>query len=327
MSALTDLPEAWERLSVRLARRGFPVRDATPLPGDVSPRRYLRVELSSGGTAILALYPPALEQACRRFASTTALLQEVGVRVPRILAVSHKQEWMLLEDTGSRTLFDLRARGWRHLRPYLEHARAIALRIATLDRDRVAALGPPLDAALLRDELRQTWEVFLRPHGLAGEGELRRRLRAALDALCTRLSAETPVPCHRDFMARNLAPLEPAPLLAVLDHQDLRPGPPFYDLASLLNDSLFPPWEMERELLAPVLGGTQDRERYERAAAQRALKAIGTFAAFARRGFDRHLPLIAPTLARALRHLGNLPETRPLAPELARLWEAALPGR
>jgi aminoglycoside/choline kinase family phosphotransferase len=140
-------------------------------------------------------------------------------------------------------------------------------------------------------------------------------------------------------MARNLVPRpRPRPAasgdeaaLVVLDHQDLRLGPPGYDLASLLNDSLFPPAELEEGWLARVLPpGEAPRLAYHRAAAQRTLKAVGTFAAFARRGSDRHLPLIPPTLERALYHLGRLPEGRKLAPELERRWRqaasAASPG-
>ena len=58
------------------------------------------------------------------------------------------------------------------------------------------------------------------------------------------------MPCHRDFMVRNLMPLRGRRGLVVLDHQDLRLGPPLYDLASLLNDTLFPPPEAEEALLA-----------------------------------------------------------------------------
>src|SRR5260370_24078577 len=99
-------------------------------------------------------------------------------------------------------------------------------------------------------------------------------------------------------MARNLMPL-PGGAVGVLDHQDLRLGPPAYDVASLLNDTLFPPAEIEQELLVATPSATP-RAAYHLAAAQRTFKAVGTYASFARRGAPRHLPLIPPTLARAL---------------------------
>ncbi len=112
--------------------------------------------------------------------------------------------------------------------------------------------------------------------------------------------------------------------LAVLDHQDLRLGPPLYDLASLLNDTLFPPPEIEEELLARVLRSEGDRVRYHRAAAQRTLKAVGTYTSFALRGADRHLPLVAPTLGHCLRHLARVPESAAIVDELGRAWGPVL---
>ena len=55
-----------------------------------------------------------------------------------------------------------------------------------------------------------------------------------------------------------------------------------------------------------------DPEQYRRAVVQRSLKAVGTYLAFARGGKRRHLPLVAPTLERALRFFPELPETAPL---------------
>lgn len=108
-------------------------------------------------------------------------------------------------------------------------------------------------------------------------------------------------------MARNLL-IDRKGRLAVLDHQDLRLAPAVYDLASLLNDSLFASVRLERELVPSRLPAGCTLTDYHRVAVQRTLKAIGTFVAFARAGAHRHLPLVAPTLAAALRHLRALPE-------------------
>ena len=109
--------------------------------------------------------------------------------------------------------------------------------------------------------------------------------------------------------------------LGVLDFQDLRLGPPAYDLASMLNDSLFPAAELERGWVERFVPAAVGVEGYLRAVAQRTLKAVGTFARFAERGDARHLPLVAPTLERAARALSRLPETAgefaPLAARLA----------
>ena len=299
-----------------LAGSGFDVREVHPLAGDVSPRRYERLTAADGTTAILALYPADHRATCVRFARSTAILAGAGVPVPRVLAADCERGWMLLQDLGEHTLAELRDRPWRELAGYFEQAAALAARIAALPLEVVRGLNPPLDGALMLGELAQTRQLFLEPQGLLPP-------LAALEDLCGELAADPPVPCHRDYMARNLVP-DGADRVAVLDHQDLRLGPPAYDLASLLNDTLFPPRGLERRLVDAAFPTAAGRLRYHRAAAQRTLKAVGTYAAFARRGSARHLPLIAPTLRRFLRHFASVPEGAPLAPGLERAWGRVL---
>lgn len=300
-----------------LRSRSWRILGAEPMAGDVSRRRYHRLALEGGGGAVLALYPPDLQEACRRSLATGHLLASVGVRVPGVLAEDCRAGWTLLEDLGERTLYDLEDRPWPELEPYFEAAVAALQRIVRLAPGRIRGLNPPLDARLLGNELRHTAEHLLEPLGLP---------LPPLELLCRRLGAEEPVPCHRDYGARNLVPLPGTDgeraSVGVLDHQDLRPGPPLYDLASLLNDSLFPPPQAEARLLAAA--GVNDPEPYHRVAAQRTLKAVGSYAAFARRGDPRHLRLVPPTLERALTHLERTPETAALAPELRELWKPAL---
>jgi hypothetical protein len=311
--------EAW------LAPAGFGPREIQPLHGDVSPRRYFRVLFGDGGSAILATYPLEIREVCPRFLRTTAILEGAEVRVPRVLGSDCEAGWMLVEDLGLRTLGEWgKGRPWSELAAYFEHALDLAARIARLSPEGVADLNPTLGRELLMQELAQTWDLFLEPKGLVRDPALAADLEAALDALCETLGAEPPVPCHRDFMARNLMPLPEPGRLAVLDHQDLRLGPPLYDVASLLNDTLFPPAEVEEAFLATVAPSPADRERYHRAAAQRTLKAVGTYVKFARQGATRHLPLIGPTLGRFVAHFGRIPEGRDLAARLGEVWSPVL---
>jgi aminoglycoside/choline kinase family phosphotransferase len=301
-----------------------PPREIQPLTGDVSPRRYFRVVLADGATAILANYPEEVRPACGRFLRTTAILDAAGVRVPRVLAGDCEEGWMLVEDLGPRTLGEWgRGRPWSELDGFFRHALELAERISRLPLDGLAELNPVLGRELLTRELAQTWDLYLEPQGLVGDPGLAADLRAALDALCAALGGEPPVPCHRDFMVRNLMPLSDGGL-AVLDHQDLRLGPPLYDVASLLNDTLFPPADAEEALLAVAAGTPGDRVRYHRAAAQRTLKAVGTYAKFARLGADRHLPLIGPTLAHFVKHFARVPEGEAIAARLREAWSPVL---
>lgn len=289
------------RLEAWLARRGLGSAPVEPLAGDVSSRRYFRVRVPGGERRIAAYYPPELRRAQVRFSAAAELLEEVGVRVPRRYAEDRRAGFSLIEDLGARTLAE------RHdldPAPWIARAFEIGERIAGLAPTVVAGLGSaPLDAVLLERELARTVEVFLAPRGLAPES-----LVVALGRLCRELGSEAAVPCHRDLMARNLIPLEDGEL-AVIDFQDLRLGPPAYDTASLLNDTLFAPDEVERDLVGRLEARGIALQSYRRAVVQRTLKAVGTFVAFARRGDPRHLPLVGPSLERAARHLSVLPET------------------
>ncbi len=277
---------------------------------------------------MVAYYPVKLRPGCRRFCLTTALLSGAGVPVPVVRATDCRRGLMLLEDAGDRTLYDQAASAWHALAPIYRLAASFLQRIRDLPCERVRSLNPALDTALLRWELRKTWDLFLVPQNLVGDADTAAAFSGALDALCDELgSGERAVPCHRDFMPRNLMlrdDREPACRLLVLDHQDLRLGPPAYDLASLLNDSLFPPAWLEEELVAALLPGAGGALDYRRAVVQRSIKAVGNYCDFARRGFDRHLRLVAPTLARAWRWFGAVPELRALRPALRPGWEAFL---
>lgn len=299
--------------------------EVTPISGDVSARRYFRARFNQdvgiGTSAIVAVYPTELKAVCRLFRKTSRLLENQGIRVPRILADDCDRGFMLLEDLGPQTLFDQREEDWTVLEPQLVAARQIIDRLQALPMAAVEQLSPPLGAELLRSELEMTWRVYLEPQGLCGKAEESRRLANALDTLCLRLDEAEPVPSHRDFMARNLVPLRSAsePVLAVLDHQDLRLAPPAYDVASLCNDSLYPPPDVVDRILGPV-----EKESYHRASAQRTLKIVGTFVSFAHQGFDRYLELVGTTMTRFLYHFGRLPEGESLVSGLEARWIARL---
>jgi hypothetical protein len=90
-----------------LEELGLEVRAASALAGDVSQRRYFRVELGDGGPSrIAAHYPESLRATMTRFVAAQALLASAGVRVPEIYQWSAQRGWMLVEDLGAATLFE-----------------------------------------------------------------------------------------------------------------------------------------------------------------------------------------------------------------------------
>jgi len=302
------------------------------LAGDVSARRYARLRLENGKRFVVCAYPEDMADVASRFLAATELLNSVGVPLPGVEGYSVGEPvWILLEDLGPQTVFDRWEGGGLSpaaLDRCLTEAEAHVGRIQLLSPVSVRSLGsPPLDRNLLMAELDLSWERFLEPRGLVRNVTLAEQLRALCDAVCERLGSAAPVPCHRDFMVRNLmlraSEREDAePEVVVIDHQDLRLGPPHYDLASLLNDSLTLSTGQRRGHLAVLGEDLEELSLYHAAVAQRMLKIAGTFAHFAALGNDRHLPLIRPALRRFCEALDALPEGRELAPRLRREWAA-----
>ncbi len=314
-----------KELWVWLTESGVRSQAQIPLAGDLSPRRYFRVLLRPTGSAIAVFYPPDLAAVEQRFAAVQRLLLSAGVRVPEILLRNPERGWVLLEDLGEATLYDRRHEGWAFLTPQLAQAVNVAERIAALDPIEVRQLGSPdLGSELLRRELAQTEQCLFERCELYQDRGFAREMGQALDELASRLGELPLQPCHRDLMARNLIPQGDGPI-GVLDFQDLRFGPPGYDLASLFHDSLFASETLEQELAAyaPRARSRQEEDRH-RVTAQRCLKAAGTFAAFALRGAKRHLPLLAPTLEHAWKALGELPEGRSVVAHIGLRWRSAL---
>ena len=332
-----DSAAPWGAVLDALAAAGWAPVSFEPLAGDVSARRYGRLRLVSGEQRIVCSYPDDMKDVAVRFLGATELLASVGVPTPRVDHHSLEHPvWVLLEDLGPRTLFEQWKEGGSgaevDLGRRLAEARDLIGRIQLLPADRVRALGcPPLDRDLLMAELDQTWERFLEPRGLVADPGLAEQLRALCAAICERLDSAATVPCHRDFMARNLmlrksTAASPGGVdeLVVIDHQDLRLGPLSYDLASLLNDTLTLSVRERQEHLSATGIDAGSMLQYHAAAAQRTLKIAGTFAYFAVVGSDRYLRLIPPALRRFLDALQALPEGRELAPRLRKAWASVL---
>ena len=146
------------------------------------------------------------------------------------------------------------------------------------------------------------------------------------------LSAFPRVLAHRDYHSRNVMVLGSAKTpghrnLRILDFQDARMGNVFYDLASLLRDSYVTlPEDAVEDLryawrhvaTAELRGAAGDPGafswRFDLAALQRNVKAIGTFGNQAHnRGKRIYLRFIPPTVAHLRRNFERNPPMRALA--------------
>lgn len=256
----------------------------------------------------------------------TDFLLELQVRVPRIGL--ELDDVYLVEDLGDLHL---------HHQPTPAHYAAL---LGVHRRYFLAELpaGHPnralaLDVLLFRRELRQFAQsgVFARSGQTFTEQE-RHALGQALDALAA-MACEGPQALqHRDLHSRNVLLREGSVFL--IDHQDMRRGPLFYDLASLetdayvdLPDDVRAILRAERGQLGEIAGmSTTDRERqYRRTALQRVLKALGTFGKLLAEGRESYQAAETRALAHAAALLESIAEhdpegSRTLAPLLQLSW-------
>ena len=333
-----DGAEARERIDGYLTRSGLADRSArvVPLTGDASDRRYFRILVPEEQSVVLSLYAGPFDFEKMSFVNVARLLSKMPVPIPALLGHADDLGVLALEDLGDVTLQAHlgAASPEEHAALYRE---AVAL-IATLQRRGAELASPeyvPYDIAFDVDKL--TWELeFFTKHfieayrGIVIPPAAREALRTEFKTLIEMLASEPRVLCHRDYHSRNL--MLHSGQLFIIDFQDARMGPDTYDLASLLRDSYVDlPEATVNELLAYFLALRGDqgidrerefRERFDRMALQRNLKALGTF------GYQttgRRNPVYIQYIPRTLRYvrdnLGELTDFGRLRDLLAGLVE------
>ncbi len=304
-----DDRELIEQLYPFSERKGLSV---TPIQGDASNRRYLRV--SGHGETRIACIDPAFRDASPEtfpFLVVGKLLDRQGVRIPKLLAADSRLGAMLLEDCGDLMLQDealqldegpLEAR-YRQVIDLLADIQTIPKQQGAIP------FSLSFDHAKLMFEFDFFIEHALHGHfaGIIGEREvnlLRNEFEAITGLL---LRPEHFVLNHRDFHSRNIMLSGNEPV--VIDFQDARLGLPQYDAASLLRDSYVTLDDRLAARLREYHFGilrergalSMSREEYLRLfdlmAFQRNIKALGTFCfqitRAGNRSFERS---IAPTL-------------------------------
>ncbi len=286
----------------------------TPLAGDASFRRYLRLR-AGGRTAILMDAPPPMEDV-RPFDAVARHLRGLGYSAPDILACDAAAGLLLLEDFGDATYTRRLAEGADEATLY---RRAVDLLI-DLHRRGAAATAvdvPPYDDGRLLDEAVLLVDWYL-PEiaGARPARAVRESFLAPWGGLLPLVRRVPETLVLRDYHVDNLMALDDRPGIAgcgLLDFQDAVVGPVAYDLVSLLEDARrdVPPAlaaEMRARYLAAFPG--LDREAFETAyavlGAQRNAKIIGIFTRLFRRdgkpAYLRHIPRVWRLLEGDLRH-------------------------
>ena len=297
-----------QAMTAFLDASGWGGRALVPLAGDASFRRYYRVG-GNGRSAVLMDAPPPQEDV-GPYVAVAALLRNLGLSAPEVLAEDRGEGFLLLEDFGDDTYTRLLERGAGE--PGL-YALAVDTLIAL---QRAAALGgipemPSYDIERLLAEAALLVDWY-RPLAAEPRDEYLELWRAALPLAMV----SPPTLVLRDYHVDNLMLLPDRPGVrgcGLLDFQDAVTGQPSYDLVSLLEDArrdvsvCLRRAMIERYLAAfPAL----DRSEFLRSAAilaaQRNCKILGLFTRLWQRDgkpqYLAHIPRVWRLLEEDLRH-------------------------
>jgi hypothetical protein len=309
----------------------------SPLSGDGSDRRFARVR-AGNQTAVLVYGPDPAEN--RSYDQIGRHLYQVGAFGPRFLASDPVQGWFLIEDLGDVRLQDL-----------VQNTDDILIQglydpVIQLLADFHEQAIHGFDAAWCHQTPRYDRRVILKreagyfleafAQGTLGLNPDPAELAVEFEALATEALAGTQtVLMHRDFQSRNLMVQSGRP--RVVDFQGARPGPPGYDLASLLYDPyvrLAPGFrdELKSMYIQRRRGqrGFDPRvfeQTYPRLAVCRLLQALGAYGHLTRvRGkiwFKTYISPALGDLARLLSGPGwsSFPRLKDLAALAAERWE------
>jgi aminoglycoside/choline kinase family phosphotransferase len=296
------------------------------LTADASTRRFHRGFLASRGTCVVMDYGSSFRGATDDM-RLSAIFEQARLPVARILRILPDAGALVLEDLGDETLevaFSHPSSGGRGTRAEL-YTSAVRLAFAIATRGTEALLhserahGPALDEERFSFEMSYFLEHYVGT--FLGRRSVSSETREGVLRLARVTAAHPRVLCHRDYHSRNIM-VGPDGALSLVDIQDSRWGPDTYDLASLLRDAYVDLDEREvDELVAlywQLIPGTTDidamRARFDLVAAQRMIKALGTFGyQTAVLGRDRYRSAIRRTIERLSRLLPACGQTEKLA--------------
>lgn len=219
-----------------LADFGIESYKLNPLPADCSARRYYRV-ISDLGTHILM--DSSEDPSIRSFLYIASVLENAGLRPPKIFKSDLKTGYLLIEDFGNKLLTQGLVENPEHEASYYELCTHALTKIAKLE---TAKLQIPIYCPnLLNEELRvfSDWYVKYNTEPVIYPSA-RDELESTFNGLYGQLTKLPQVLTLRDFMADNLMILDGNigfERLGILDFQSAVLGNCVYDLVSLLEDA------------------------------------------------------------------------------------------
>lgn len=277
------------------------------LGGDAGFRRYFRYQTPSHWLAVDA--PPATEDTVQ-FLAVARLLEQQGVRSPRVAAADPAQGFLLVEDMGDQLFF-------RAVNP--DNADGLYQQaincLIQLQGCQDAPIIPRYDRALLRRELEIFSEWFVgQLLGYSLDADELQQLDHLFVQLEDNSLTQPQTFVHRDYHSRNLLLLDSDPAnqkssLGVIDFQGALWGGVTYDLVSLLRDCYLrwpaarvKQWALDyrqQAMAADIIPSVSEAEFlrwFDWLGLQRHIKVLGIFARLnlrdGKNGYLKDLPLV-----------------------------------
>jgi len=349
-SSLPTQAACEERLTDLVKRTFNAPLSSTAMPGGASTRRYFRLTLPEGKSAVAMFVPEGgkAEEVQKDhgghrwpFLEVRDLLAEHGIDVPNVLAEDTAHGWLVIEDLGDETLANwlIKNPGDRE-KLYRKAVRDLARaqnELASLPEGCVVA-SRTFDFDLLRWEIEhfREWGLDARDKRMSPADAA--RWSEIADRLARRVADLPNGFVHRDYQSRNImvVPRDAAhpdgPRLVWIDFQDALLGPRVYDLVALLNDSY---QEFDRAFVEARLTDYADAaalsrgfsvesrsrllDEFDLVTVQRKLKDAGRFVFIDRqKGNPSFLKFVTPTIKKVG---GALARLAPHDPDMKELRE------
>lgn len=313
------MSERAARIETFLAETGWAAAERTPMAGDASFRRYLRLHGREGRAIVMDAPPP--HEDVRPFTKVARVLTTLGFSAPTILAADEAAGLLLIEDLGDWPMARVLAEGTTPAETlYALASDTLAALHEAWDGSGGAVPGdllPPYDNDVLIEREAMLLPDWYAPAvGVHLDAAARQAYAAAWREALTTAHGLPQTLVLRDYFPDNLMYLTHRPgvrACGLLDFQDALIGPCAYDLMSLLQDARRDvPETLEEAMIRryltarPGLDPECFRAGYTVLAAQRHAKVIGIFTRLAHRdgkpGYLRHMPRLWRLLEAGLAH-------------------------
>ncbi|MCH2066960.1 MAG: phosphotransferase [Shimia sp.] len=297
------------------------------LAGDASARRYKRLELPNGNTAVLMDAPVEGGNGTEQFANMAVYLTAKGLSAPKIYLQVHSQGLLLLEDLGD----DLFARVIPNNPGTEVSLYTAAANVLTVLHQHTPPSGlRQMDAATLAEMIEPLFSWYVAGADRPWQQAWETFHNAIAPILKDRLGTPD-VLVLRDYHAENLLWLpdrDGVGKVGLLDFQDALQGHKAYDLVSLLQDARRDvPVDVERQTKAHfVHNAGLDPQSFDVAyallGAQRNLRIVGVFARLCMHyGKPHYVDMIPRVYDLAMRNLRH-----PILKEPADILAGTLPA-